>query len=248
MSGLRWKIYSFTLAEVIVVCSLFAVMVIWIIFAINRTFIFMDNTRLAVRASNLARWWVELMYNLRDSNWRKCSWYRDKTRLYVWWQAACDSIGASDLLSGWVYAIKQSTWGTLWDTYIYVERLPVQNSDVDTFWDVDWFFSDAYSWVRLSNKLDFTWTYLYYSWNANNNLSELVTWNLADLLEINWLEFYRILRVYWVFCKNSSDAHDTTCSNDSDPKEMRFCVKVFYKNVQWQHASELCSIMTNFME
>jgi hypothetical protein len=54
--------------------------------------------------------------------------------------------------------------------------------------------------------------------------------------------------VYGVFCKNSSNSDDTTnCSNDSDPKEMRFCVKVFYR-WNWEHSSELCSIMTNFME
>jgi hypothetical protein len=227
----RWKMYSFTLAEIIVVCSLFAIMVIWIIFAINRTFVFMDNTRLAVRASNLARGWVEMVYNLRDSNWRKYSSQRDQYRLNLWtW---------SDRIGAWIYTINEAK-NSSGDSYIYLSWLVV--SSVTWFYTIEWFFSDAFSWARESAKLDFTWTYLYYSWSANSSISSLATWNLADLLHVDWLEFYRIMRVYGVECKIPS------CSKDSDPRELRFCVKVFYENVQWKHATELCSLMTNFME
>ena len=70
MIWFKSKKRGFTLAEVLIVCSIFAVMVIWIIFAINRAFLFMNNTRISVRASNFAREWVEMVYNIRDSNWR----------------------------------------------------------------------------------------------------------------------------------------------------------------------------------
>jgi hypothetical protein len=29
---------------------------------------------------------------------------------------------------------------------------------------------------------------------------------------------------------------------------MRFCVKVFYRDGNWKHSSELCGLMTNFTE
>ena len=238
MLNLNCRKHSFTLMEVIIICSLFAVMVIWIIFAINRAFVFMDNTRLAVRASNLARGWVEMVYNLRDSNWRKYSSQRDQYRLNLWtWS---NSIGV------WIYTINEAK-NSSGDSYIYLSWLAL--SSLTWFYTIEWFFSDAFSWAREVAKLDFTWTYLYYSWSVDASTSLLATWDLADLLDVNWLEFYRIMRVYGVYCKNNSDWDDTThCSNSSDPKEMRFCVKVFYKNAQWKHATELCSLMTNFME
>jgi len=240
MIDLKWKKYWFTLAEVIVVCSMFAVMVIWIIVAINRAFVFMDNTRLALRASNLARWWVEMVYNLRDSNWRKYSWERDKNRLniWTWWSAIWE----------WIYTINESK-NSNWDSYVYLSWLTV--SSISGFYDsIEWFFSDDYSGVIEGAKLDFTWIYSYYSWNATSSI--ISTWNLGDLLDVNWLEFYRVLRVYGIYCKTGESpnqlVNSSHCKQDSDPKEMRFCVKVFYRNIQWKHSSELCSLMTNFME
>ena len=222
------------------VCSMFAVMVIWIIVAINRAFVFMDNTRLALRASNLARWWVEMVYNLRDSNWRKYSWERDENWLNIWtWDVN---------MGEWVYIINESK-NSNWDSYVYLSWLAV--SSIADFYDsIEWFFSDDYSWVIENAKLDFTWMYSYYSWDSTSSM--IATWNLGDLLDVNWLEFYRVLRVYGIYCK-TGDSPDqlvdsSHCKKDSDPKEMRFCVKVFYRNSQWKHSSELCSVMTNFME
>jgi hypothetical protein len=69
----------------------------------------------------------------------------------------------------------------------------------------------------------------------------------------DWLEFYRIVRVFGVYEKNkannpwSSDEATSAQMIDWTPAEMRFCVKVFYR-WNWEHSSELCSIMTNFME
>jgi len=184
----------------------------------------MDNTRLAVRASNLAREWVEMVYNLRDSNWKKYSWNKDWHRLdsWAWWS-----------LSAWFYVFSEDMIN--WDNYIYVDS--ISPSDPDDFYTIEWFFSDAYDTEREASKLIFTGTYSYYTWWTLET-----GWNLTDLLNVDWLSFYRVLRVYDKQCKIAS------CSKDSDPWELRFCVKVFYRNIQWQHASELCSIMTNFME
>ena len=234
----------FTLAEVIVVCSLFAVMVVWIIFAINRAFICMDNTRLATRASNLARWWVEMVYNLRDSNRRIQSWEKDKYWLNVWKRDGGKLANADNMLKAWYYIIKEWTTSN-WDYYAYAEPLSVD----DKFYEIEWFFSDDYSSQRADAELKFEWTYSYFTWG------DIATWDLDKLLYFNDSRFYRVLRVYGIYKKNSTDPSveiPSTSTNstfqNSDPKELRFCVKVFYKNNQWQHASELCSIMTNFME
>lgn len=246
MFFLKQKKKWFTLAEVIVVCSLFAVMVVWIILAINRAFIYMDNTRLATRASNLTRWWVEMVYNLRDSNRRIQSWEKDKYWLNTW-ERGSDGKGlssADNMLTKWYYNIKE--WVTSnGDYYVYAEPLSSVNDD---FYDIEWFFSSTYSSARASTKLDFKWSYPYYTW------SQIKTWDLEELLHSDVVKFYRILRVYGIYNKNTTETSAEIPSiqkntlQNSDPKELRFCVKVFYENNQWQHSSELCSIMTNFQE
>jgi len=243
------KRFSFTLVEVIVVCSMIAVMVIWIIFAINRAFVFMDNTRLAVRATNLAREWVEMVYNIRDTNRRKHSWEKDKYRLltdpanatdsafYFWW--------LPNYGEGKYFVIGEKTSLT-GDTFVYATSVYVPNENGDEFYTLDWFFSEAYDGIRNKFKLDFTWTYSYYSGSV------IGTWNMEDLLGWSGITFYRVLRIYGVYKKNTDNPNNAcsdkaTCLTNWTPAELRFCVKVFYEN-KWYHASELCSIMTNFME
>lgn len=249
MINLKQKKHAFTLAEVIIVCSLFAVMVIWIIFAINRSFVYLDNTRLSVRATNLAREWVEMVYNRRDSNRRKCSGNKDKTWLYVWGSKECSDISSADMLRPWTYTIKE--WEANWDKFIYLEGLdPISDPTVDPY-EIEGFFSSAYSTQREASEIIFTGNYSYYSWWALHTW-----WKVSDLLAVSWLKFYRIVRVYGVYKKNV-DSPDSWIGGPSynysakswEPEEMRFCVKVFYTaSLWWQHAVELCSIMTNFQE
>ncbi len=238
MFNLKRKKRAFTLAETLIVASLFAVMVLWIIFWINRAFAFMNNTRVLVRATNFAREGVEMVYNLRDTNRRRCSGIRDQTRLYRWWTWECSDIkNNNDLLIPWVYTIKEVKNSSSDDSYIKAEYLTWNNSFYD---NMEVFFKSD---TKNLSKIDFSWTYEY------NSGGTIATWNLEDLLWWSWIEFYRVLRVFGVYDKNTSDRNAiVTDYRDSKPKELRFCVKVFYTYNGWYHASELCSIMTNFME
>ena len=234
---LSWKKNAFTLAETIIVCSIFAIMVIWIIIWINRAFFFMNNTRVLVRATNFAREWVEMVYNIRDTNRRKYSWEKDKHRLDAW--------TGSKLLTWWIYIIREwITWANN-DSYIYADYLTWNTYFYD---DMDVFFNDDNELYRNKSRIEFTWAYSYYSGDT------IATWNLEDLLWWTGIEFYRILRVYWVYKKNKSpypwpnDFAEESEWRDWTPAELRFCVKVFYDFNGWHNTSELCSIMTNFME
>jgi len=222
----------FTLVETIIVCTLFAFMVLWIILGINKAYAFINSTKLLVRATNFAREWVEMVYNIRDTNWRKYSWIKDEHRNDIW------TWNLKFYLTWWIYVLKEKIWEDGESSFIYADPL-TWNTDI---YEIEWFFNDNYEDIRQKSKITFTWNYSFYSWWT------MATWSLEELLKWNWTEFYRILRVYWIYCKNSSNTDNQTCSNNSDPKEMRFCVKVFYDDVKWQHSTELCSIMTNFME
>ena len=249
----RW----FTLVEVLLVCSVFAIMVVWIILAVNRSYVFMNNVRLQVRATNFTREWVEMVFNIRDTNWRRNSWEKDKYRIsngYTWMIVNSDKYKVLNgwVLTEWIYVLKEKTTGS-WDTYFYASWLIIWDSNPnrtkidhfynDWFWDVD----EPYSKYREAAKLTFSWTY-YYPEADSNWVINMETGSIQDLL---WSEadFYRILRVYGVYCKNNTSPTNTSgCPKDSDPKELRFCVKVFYRNLWDPHSTELCSIMTNFEE
>lgn len=232
---MRW----FTLVEVILVCTVFAILVSWIIVAISKAFNFMDNTRLSVRATNFAREWVEMMYNIRDTNRRKCSWKKDNTRLYVGTGGNNCEYSLDKLFTWWIYILNE---GITWDNkYIYASGLSIE--DVDNFYSLDWFFG-ATDEQRNEAKLNFTWTYKYLSW------SDVLTWEMKELLW-NWVDYYRIVRIYGIYKKNVSTPVETADNAELQwwsPAEMRFCVKVFYETHWSKHESELCSIMTNFME
>ena len=224
---------SFTLLEVLIVCGAFSIVIISIIWAINRSYAFMGSTRMKVRAINFAREWVEMMFNIRDTNWRENSWEKDKYWLRVWsWDV--------NFQKG-VYILKEKDNGS-GDIRIYADNLAVSEGNVENFYGDDFWRSENEA-NRNKSRLFFEWTYNYLSWKYENwNWTfDSVTWDVQDLLW-NDGEFYRIVRVFDIVNKWS----DCTMG-DSCPKEMRFCVKVFYR-YQWEHETELCSIMTNFEE
>ena len=246
----NWKFW-FTLVEVILACSIFAIVVVWIIMAINRSYAFMNNIKLSVRATNLAREWVEMVYNIRDTNRRRHSWNRD-----WYWLNLRDKANPTFVFLPWIYILKEDKDDND-NTYVYAKYLSnISAINAEEFYSNDWFWKDNYKTDRDLAKLTFDWEYSYYEWDALNKKENYITWNkIDDALVWNGLEFYRIVRVFGVYAKNTSDTEvyptkkELANSNLTDwtPAEMRFCVKVFYR-WNWEHATELCSIMTNFMK
>lgn len=231
----------FTMVETIMVLSLFSIVVLWIIWAINRSYSFLGKSKLQVRATNLAREWVEDMFIIRDSNRRRRSWLKDQHWLNTY---MCDGTPSNQCknFEKWLYLLKEeqsSSW-----SYIKAEKLEYSVN----CYSEDEFFKDNCETLRGQSKVIFTWEYTYLSWEAADSI-EIMTWNIADLL---WWEtdFYRLVRVYGIYQKNDSQPNTESASStqDSAPQELRFCVKVFYWNYVEPHAVELCSMMTNFEE
>lgn len=200
----------------------------------------MNDTKLRIKATNFAREWVEIMFNIRDTNWRRHSWKRDENRLDVW------LLESTDTLESWIYVIKEATTTTN-DRYFYLDKLTVSNAE--SFYSDDWFWWAAFSTQRESTKIQFDWDYKYMEYLNDNRVEQ--AWSIQDLL-LKETDYYRIVRVFGVYCKTASSSstlvNSANCGEASAPKEMRFCVKVFYSNNATKNTSELCSIMTNFTE
>lgn len=225
----------FTLIELLLVCSAFAILVSGVIIAINRAYSFMNDTKVRVRASNFAREWVEIIFNMRDTNWRRHSWERDANWLDTWtW---------SNIFGKWLYVLKE--WITpAGDKYFYADRL-----DFNTIEDVEKIYNDFFNGdVPPWTEMQFEWDYSYMEYSGGNRVPQ--TWSIQELLT-NETKFYRIVRVFGIYNKLGSSPDIEAISEnhkDGTPAEMRFCVKVFYMNGGTRGSSELCSIMTNFME
>ena len=191
----------FTMVEVIFVCVVFAMLISGIILAINRSYAFLNNTRVQIRATNLTREWMEMMFNIRDTNWRKCSWLKDQFWLYLGSGASdtnekkCDP--ETKIFQPWIYTIKE--WrNSSWDRFVYAEKLDQLTTiamQTGFYEDYDKFFSDtdeAYKQSREQARVIFTWNYTYRSGSVATG--HQFTWNISDLLW-DWVEFYRIVRV-----------------------------------------------------
>jgi hypothetical protein len=226
----------FTLIELLLVCSAFAILVSGVIIAINRAYAFMNDTKIRVRASNFAREWVEIMFNIRDTNWRRHSGERDANRLNT-------SLTWDNTFEEWLYVLKEWITGS-GDKYFYADKVN-DLSDVTS----EEYYSDSWFWGydRQEWRMEFEWDYNYMEYVDDGWVPR--TWSIQDVL-FNETEFYRLVRVFGIYCKEEEGTNITvdSCSNDSAPKEMRFCVKVFYTHDATRSSSELCSVMTNFME
>ena len=235
----------FTLIELLLVCSAFAILVSGVIIAINRAYSFMNDTKLRIKATNFAREWVEMMFNVRDTNWRRHSWERDTYWLNVWtW---------SSNFQEWLYVLKE--WITeSGDKSFYADKLNITDIECrgcsvnyERFYTNETFREriNLYTWAEIQ----FTWDYNYMEYVDGER--EPQVWRIQDLL-FNEAKFYRVVRVFGIYCKTAGRpdivVDSRNCDKTSAPKEMRFCVKVFYTNGSVRGSSELCSIMTNFME
>ena len=236
MLKLKNKKYWFTLVEIIILCSLFSFLILWVIVAINRSFTFVNNTRLAVRAANFAREWMEMMYNIRDTNRRKNAWQRDAN----WLNLSMDST-STDHFEKWFYTIKQDN-----DWVLKAEKIKIRMGSCSCTEDE---FGQSYE--NETNFFD----------NSNNCSMNIRDWRCGpvklsngDVMTeelLDGVEFYRLVHVFGIYQKDTNDPNaEITEVNLTDwtPAEMRFCVKVFYRDGNWKHSSELCGLMTNFTE
>ncbi|MDR3169098.1 MAG: prepilin-type N-terminal cleavage/methylation domain-containing protein [Candidatus Peribacteria bacterium] len=68
---------GFTLIETIIALTLFAFVIIGVFMAVNRAYAFVQQAKLNVIAMNLTREGVEMMYNIRDTNWKRRAGVKD---------------------------------------------------------------------------------------------------------------------------------------------------------------------------
>ena len=251
MTKLRQREKWFTMIEVLVVMILVSTTFMWIISAVISTTNYLTATRQKVTALNLAKEWVEVMYNIRNSNWRRWANLKDE----VWLkpdplEKSSDPNAVDDPSTNWIYPWRWiiKTKKADGNKYFTLERIA-------EWWDMsgeDALQRDAF---KLQEAI-FWWTYLneayklhFLSGNWYNS------WDLDsfDWEDISVWEYRRYIAVDWLYKKTWSNNNKLDCRtstynvecNDGNAKELRFCSVVVYTRPKFWTV-EICAIMTNF--
>lgn len=227
---------GFTLIEMMIVAVIISVWILWIVNVIDYWLKFVWNIRQEVIATNLAREWIEWVFNIRDTNWTRWSGRRDECWLLkdpLWEDSGCQN---KDRIQEWYYYL---SWATAWNQK-YNKLNKISNESDDKL--------DLSDWLNWNNNQEYA---LCQSsrWQRhpcpNANQQEQVTWE--------W-RYFRMIEVKWLYnkedwtsldCEDWEDGDGSVDCWDSTPKELRFCSVVKY---MWDHEWEvkLCSAITNF--
>lgn len=221
---------SFTLVETIVAIVMISVWLVWVISVINYWISFIWKTEQRMIAINLAREWIETIYNIRDTN--RLIWWGKKDQCWLKtnpFDTESDNICDNDewmqeanYIISWNQLDWQQYFSLSWidNTYILNVNNWIQDEDREYIMCMEWWL-----WVNCNN-----W------W-----------WFIKE-----WM-FFRKIQWLGLFDKTSTDPNqmlscskwtDVGCGN-TNAKEYRFCSIVQYSSKSlWE--IKFCWILTNF--
>jgi len=267
----------FTLVEVLIVLLIVSTGLFTIISWASTTTTYVSEMKQKTIALNLAKEWVEAMYNLRDTNWRKRSNQKD-----MCWLAA-NPMAGWDTCWNWLtpwrwYWSEETTW---WNTYYNFKEFtdPLNPAEAwKPIWTLEWESKFEDDYAMLVDRIKFIESnQSYASWTISLHLDDSGTnrryWTTSSIAKVRekelalW-EYYRYIAVDWVYDKDTGTTRRqctngrmtkgwsslselepcwTDCCWNDDAKEFRFCSVVVYTR-PFVWRVQVCSIMTNFTE
>lgn len=226
---------AFTMMELVVIWFLLSVGFWSIITMLNSWVRFTQIIRTKIVALNLAREWVEAMFQIRDTNRRRWSSKRDLCRLKI--DSLVDDGGdGCEVGDKWFgsgnYII---FWTGIWDQKYFIVQM-ITGSQMKLFdgigtWDLE------YSLCFWSGQR-YTCPWVEYTWSEGKFFRQIIG---------KWL-FLKDSNVGWTYLDCADGSDQGWVCGDSTAKEYRFCSRVEYDNGKWVSNVEICSLMTNFLE
>lgn len=220
--------------EIVFVVVIVAVWLMSIITAVNYGLKNVWIAKQRVISINLAREWIEAIYQIRDSNRLSWSSQKDECRLKL--NPLRDSLGndCSDdaWMQSWYYAIYTFVTGGQQIFYLsWWNRAPLDLTD--------WIQDSDMKYALCENN----WIWNPCTWTSYE-------WQTKYFREIHGLGLF--LKdsdtVWWDYidCENWKDSFPSDCWL-SNAKEFRFCSKVAYIwETQWD--INICGLITNFKD
>ena len=229
------KSRAFTLVEMMIVVMILSIWLIWVFTTLKNSYKFLQDIKEKTMAINFARWWMEWVFSIRDTNWQRWSGKKDQCWLKInplvdSWNDWCEN---DDWFASGYYIL----WITWEQQYFYLTK--------ETNWFTPTWSINSDDWKYLLCK-DSNWLI---------NSCPNATWRPSDYFDSTL--FFRQVRGWYLLDKHS-DQFLKTCDKwtdtDSDTsidcwwdtfKEKNFCVDVFY--FDWvKKKVTFCSVLTNF--
>jgi len=222
----RW----FTIWEVLIIIIVISVWLLWVIFALNKATNLVQKTREKTIAINLARQWMESIFQIRDSNWLR--WAGKKEQCWLKKDPLIDegNDGCENderMWTGNYYLINNEISGQIY--FI----LSGENNELNIYDGVN------------NNDLNFSLCESGGNWIACPGSQPISKeWKYWREIRWIWLFLKDTVMAWWIQieCENWSDQQ--ICGNES-AKEYRFCSKVeYFGSSTWE--VQLCGLITNF--
>jgi len=232
-----WKklIRSFTLLEILFVVVVVSIGLMAVLTAINYAFENVKSVKQRVIAINLAREWMEWVYQIRDTNRLFWPAKKDECRLDTDPLTDQDAFGCSD-----------DDW--MWSGNYILQKSGNQQYFYLSWWS-DWQELDVSDWVQTSDR---KFSLCLWSWDLRESCSTNYNGPLTYFRQIHWegLYYKDSNTTGWDYlnCKNWNDFPSFDTSMNcwwSEAKEYRFCSQVVYI-WQWKWKVEICWLITNF--
>ena len=219
----------FTIIELLIVIMILWVWLVWVFQTVWRSYYFLSNIKSKLVAINFARWWMEWVFTIRNTNWQR--WWGKKDQCWL---------KINPLVDNWNNGCQNDPWFWSWS---YV---------LDITWAQQYFYL---SWESTPLKLNWPlvnndWNYLLYK-DPNDWL--INTCHGATSRPANYFspELY-FRQVRWWYLLDKKTWNPLNCPDWSWSicwwnifKEKNFCVDVVYFNWSKKHVT-FCSDMTNF--
>jgi len=208
------------------------VWLIWVFQTIWKASNFLSNIKSKLAAINFARWWIEWVFTIRNTNWQRWWWKKDlcwlKTNpLNDWWDSKCEN---DPWFASGSYVL-DITWA---EQYFYLSWI---TTPLNLYWKI----TDN-DWKYLLCKDPDDWLIKACKWNISSRPADYFSPEL----------YFRQVR--WGYLLDKKNNTFLTCSEWDDTscwdwrfEEKNFCVDVIYFNWVKRHVT-FCPAMTNFKQ
>lgn len=240
---------GFTLIELAVGTVLIGIWLTAIVNVLQYAIKLTNTTKSQVVAINLAREWIETVFNMRDTNWKMFSSKKDE----CWLSTQPDFSNPNCQTLPWMNA-KPWVW-----VYYYIKS-PFTN--VLFFTGENVLVPTPWQLAVVENKWDDTgissgYRMCYFGWSTGTNWYwDSCNGSTNGAFDTKYGRYWRWIEIKWLFKKDAvpwwtplvwcTDWSQPWC-NTSAAKELRFCSRVDYF-FGIARRVELCSAITNFEE
>lgn len=234
------KLKAFTMLEILMITLIVGIGLLSIVVAISKAKVITNNTKQHIIATQLAREWVETIYQIRNTNLLKFPNHKDRCRLNTQKDSSCTGDGewtvweVNKRMTEWVNYILTEPWYISWT--------------LQTLNILDW----INTWEKIFNLCLSWWQRISCAWMEN---------------QTRYGKFLRTIEWKWVYLKNSATTwweltHCLyyqqswipvpgggwrSCDDSERALEFRFCSRVEYIWTKtW--SVEICWVLTNFFE